>query len=318
MIDVDDMTSNVGALLAFAASRCEPKIITIPGEGGKPITALLGSDQQGGVEVYDLKGVTDPWRTRPERRIGNIRVDTISSFVEMVNRDSVEDSVIFADTSGAPKLVAVLNFHGAGNGAPAFCDDRITYPFPLSDEWKAWTGHNGEAHKMNQATFAEFIEDRLFDIGEPGAAGNISKTWADKMQVRLAGPQDLMRVSRGLSIRVEETVRNSVVLDSGEMAFTFTVDHKDPNAGEGTVKVPNAFHVLIPILKGEPAYSIPVRLRYRAGGGKITWFYEMHRPELFLLDAVKEAIDRVRLPEDAVDGTSVGCGLPVVMGAPPA
>ena len=56
--------------------------------------------------------VTDP---HPDQ------LDTVGSFVELVNRDKGGESVIFASKG---KLVAVLNFHGA---LPGFCDGRIVY-----------------------------------------------------------------------------------------------------------------------------------------------------------------------------------------------
>lgn len=311
-------SSDAGSIIEFAKKRCEPMLVTLkgPGDGPSDVPAFVGHDASGGSYAKSLKAIIDEWRTRPERRRGTIQVSTIESFVALVNRDSMESSVIFADNGKAPRLVAVLNFHEAAYGTPAFCDDRIVYPFPLSDEWTTWTESNGESQKMSQADFAEFIETNLFDIAEPGDAGAITTGWATKMGVKLAGPAELMRVSRGLSVRVEETVRNVIKRESGESEFVFATEHKDATDG-GTVKVPSAFHIRIPILRGEGTYSIPARLRYRAGGGRVQWFYELHRPELFLLDAVNEAIKRVKLPEDATDEKSRGCGLPVFMGTPP-
>jgi uncharacterized protein YfdQ (DUF2303 family) len=309
--------SDARSIIEFARERTEAKLVAVEATGpGVPHTFPAVFDRSG--SLVSVRRLVDEWRERPARRSGRIVAHDIASFVALVNRDSGENSVIFADAGERPKLVAVLNFHAAGHGGePAFCDDVIEYPFPLSDEWEAWVGSNGEAKKKGQAAFAEFIEDRLFDIGEPGAAGNIAKAWAEKLGVSLAGPNALMQVPKGLSVRVEETVRNVINRGTGEVSFVFTTEHKDGDGLNDTVKVPSAFHIRIPILRGEVTYSIPVRLRYRAGGGKISWFYEMHRPELFLLDAVNDAIARVRAPEDAVDVASRGCGLLVVMGLPP-
>ena len=323
---------DAAAIIDFAKKRTEPALVSLgvkslASDAPENIPILIGHDQTGATRLQSAKSLIDEWRSRPERRRGSISVSSIDSFVQLVNRDSDENSVIFADNGEKPRLVAVLNFHETAGEVPAnvaavvpalprFCDDRIVYPFPLSEEWETWTGNNGEEHKMSQADFAEFIEDQLFDIAEPGSAGATTAAWAERMGIKLAGPAELMRVSRGLAIRVEETVRNVIKRDSGECELMFTVEHKDVADG-APVRVPPAFHIRIPILRGEGDYSIPVRLRYRAGGGKISWFYEMRRPELFLLDAVNEAIARVRLPEDATDEKSRGCGLLVVMGSPP-
>jgi len=118
-------------------------------------------------------------------------------------------------------------------------------------------------------------------------------------------------------VRVEERVAKSVNLQSGEGVLEFSVEHQDAATG-APLKVPAAFHIRIPILRGGPTYSIPVRLRYRVGGGKVSWFFQMHRPELFLLDAVDASIERVKLDADAAKPEESGCGLPVYMGNPPA
>lgn len=307
---MDTQVSEAQAIIDFAKSRTEPMVLTIKTHDDQVPDFPAFVDARG--ELKSVAPLVDAQRVRPRRRTGTVNVTTVESFIELTVRDSNPNSMIFANDSTRPSLTAVLNFHapGSAEGAPEFCDDKVAYAFPLSDEWKAWVGANGAGNKMDQAAFAEFIEDRLFDIGDPGAIGNTTEAWAAKMGVKLAGPSALMAVSRGLSIKVEETFKNVVKRETGETDFVFATQHKDA-AGE-EVRVPAAFHVLIPILRNGPAYSIPVRLRYRTGGGKIAWFFEMHRPEVFLLDAVKDAIAKVRASR--AEG---GCELPVIMGIAP-
>lgn len=310
-MSTNEHTTEAQAIIAFAEKRTEPHIVMVDIDDSEVAPFHVLIDGQG--EAVSLKALVDEQRMRPCRRKGTVHVTTVESFVELVRRDANEDSIIFADDGMKPALVAVLNFHGPGSGDEPhveFCDDRVSYSFPLSEEWTAWTGANGERAKMDQARFAEFIEDRLFDIGDVDQAGPTAAAWAAKMGVKLAGPQALMAVSRGLTIRVEETFKNIVKRETGETDFVFATAHKD-DAGEA-VRVPTAFHILIPILRGGSAYSIPVRLRYRVGGGKVAWFFELHRPEVFLRDAVGDAIQVVRAARE--DG---GCGLPVIMGTPP-
>lgn len=306
----------VTAIIDFAKARTEPQIQRFedPEKVAPDVVAVIGHDAHGATKIDPINFNRDTYRERPIRRKGTITTTTLDSFVALVNRQSGEDSVIFADDSARPSMTAVLNFHEAGDGGePAWGDDRITYAFPLSEEWIAWTSKNKV--KFEVAEFAEFIENRLFDIGEQGSAGSITQRFAAASGVSLAGPQAIRNLSKGLSVRVEHKVARVVNLQSGEGRMEFSEEHK---GDDGTpMSVPAAFHIMIPVFKSGALYSIPVRLRYRTGGGKVIFFFEIHRAELFLLDAVNEALAIVRRAEDATKGTAQqpGCGLPVFMGS---
>ena len=315
----DTNPQGASAIIEFAKDFTQPHIETFKDpEGITPdVVAIIGRDQDGATSTAVLGFARDAYRKRPLRRKGTIATTTLDSFIALTNRQSGEQSVIFADNGERPSLTAVINFHAPeADGLPEFCDDRVSYAFPLSTEWTAWKGKDGK--QMGQQEFAEWVEDRLFDIGEPGSAGEISQAFAAAASVTLAGPQTMLGLSKGLAIRVEERVAKSVNLQSGEGMLEFSVEHQDAATG-APLKVPAAFHIRIPILRGGPTYSIPVRLRYRVGGGKVSWFFQMHRPELFMLDAVDASIARVALDSDMTKPPAdIGCGLPVYMGTPPA
>jgi uncharacterized protein YfdQ (DUF2303 family) len=326
-------SSDLGDAISFASTTFEPRVFDVEHDGLKAQIILMPNGQ-GGMSTMSVKRTLDEYRTEPERRKGTIVVDDVDSFIALVNRDKRDESVIFASLGESPSMTAVLDYH-PGSAEAGWCEDRISYAFPVSDEWTTWTEANGKEEAKSQAEFAQYLEDHIFDIGEPGAAGAIAQAFATKLGVSFAGPQRLMETSRGLSIRVEETVRNVVNLGTGEVQFVFGTENKDTNGAP--LSVPAAFHIMIPIFKGGPTYSIPVRLRYRAGGGKIMWWFEMHRADLFFADASKETISRVRLadaiqadapPSPEGESTALattpaepipfGCGLPVLLGPAPA
>ena len=295
---------DIKPLLDFAQARTTPQQVTITAPGVEPFPAYVTGDGK----LASVASLVDEQRLTPRRRKGEIRLSDVWSFVELVNRDARPGSVIFASDRESPSLTAVLNYHGEHGADPAFCDDRIVYPFPLSDEWKTWT--RSSKRSMGQQEFAEFIEANAFDVGGPAEAGATAATWAERGGVRFAGPAEMMGVSKGLSVRVEESVQNHVRLESGEVRMEWSTEHKGHDGQ--AIKVPAAFHLLIPILHGGAQYSIPARLRYRAANAKVTWFYELHKPEFFLRDAVREVVERVGGAKDAG-----GCGLPIYMGTPP-
>jgi uncharacterized protein YfdQ (DUF2303 family) len=316
-----ESTGDAAAIIDFARRRTEPLTLTFKDpEGIAPDTVMIvGHDKDGGSSFHTVNFGRDAYRAKPIRRKGTITTTTLESFVALVNRQSGDESVIFADDGEKPSLAAVINFHEeGGDGAPAWCDDRVVYPFPLSDEWKAWTEQNRKP--MDQASFAEWIENRLFDIAEPGSAGAIAQRFAEAAGVKLSGPQALRGLSKGLSIRVEHKVSRIVNLQSGEGRMEFSEEHKGDDGQPLTI--PCAFHILIPVFRSGARYSIPVRLRYRTGGGKVSWFFELHEPHTFREDAVNDALAIVRREptHKAKDGEPYeppGCGLPVFMGAPP-
>ncbi len=155
----------------------------------------------------------------------------------------------------------------------------------------------------------------------------MANAFAVKLDVKFASPARLMEVARGLEVRAGQAVKNKVNLATGETEFVFEEKHTD--ASGAPLKTPAAFHILIPIFQGGAPYSIPVRLRYRVNAGAIVWFYELHRADLFFDDAMNDAIERTRRPVEGsealaklpvgADGKPAagGCGLPVMLGAPP-
>lgn len=289
----DQELNGAAAIIAFAERRTAPVVSEFQDSSGETCAFFIN----GKGEAQSLAAIEEVYLDHPRRRKGTVQVDTVKSFIELVNRDKLEESVIFASKG---KVTAVLNYHSE-DGPPGFCDDRIVYAFPFSEEWRAWYPKN--ACKMDQRAFAEFVEDRSFDVGVPSDAGTITKKWSESLGVRLAGPSELATLGEGLSVRVEETVENAHRQQSGEVTLIHKTEHKD-GAGQ-PLKVPGAFHIMIPIVEDGPLYSIPVRLRYRVAGGKVTWFYEMHRPDVFL----KHALD------DTIKTVKEGCALPVIHGS---
>lgn len=279
----------------------EPKTVAITGPDGRAAHVLVVAKGQ---EIHQLKPLLDAYRTEPERRRGKATLRDLASFIAFVTRFKDDDSAIFADpTPAAPSLVAVLDYHRAGSAAaPRFGEHRAVYPFPLSDEWRAWKAADGVS--MNQKQFAEFIEDRIADIIDPGGAGESASKLAASVGGTFASPARMLELSRGLSIRVDETVKQAINLSTGEAQIVYVADHRGEN--NEPIKIPNLFIIGIPVFHNGAPYQIAVRLRYRNQSGKLTWFFELYREEKVFDHAFSEAC---REAETAT-------GLPVFQGAP--
>jgi uncharacterized protein YfdQ (DUF2303 family) len=241
---------------------------------------------------HSVKKFFDEYRTEPERRTGTAKLADLDSFIAHVMRFADADSALFADPEeSGPVLLAVLDYHKKeSDGSPAFCCHRSQYDFPLSDEWKAWTGKN--AKEFRQQAFAEFLEDRIQDVLDPAEQGESAKAFAARLECTFAGAAKLLELSRGLTVRVGAQVSRHQNLATGERAVEFVTTHT--GADGAPLKVPSAFLIALPVFKGGALYQVAVRLRYRVNGGDIVWFYELSRADAVFQDAFRGCCEEAR------------------------
>lgn len=291
---VQIIASEVEALVAATKAAAQPRIVDLTADNerlSEPAAPVLLRPLQSGFAVESIRKFVDEWRTEPDRRRGVAKMTTLESFCAHVNRFKDADSAVFADVDNdddepSASLVAVLDYHRGGDGAPRFGEHRCFYEFPLSEEWQAWQRQDGTP--MSQGDFAAFIEDRILDVADPAIAGASAKSLLEVTGGKLASAGELMALKRGLSVRVASKVAHAVELSSGETQITYETQHTDERGAP--LKVPAAFLIAIPVFRSGARYQIPVRLRYRVSGG-ITWSVELYRPELVFDHAIAEACE---------------------------
>lgn len=230
----------------------------------------------------------EKYRVHPRRRIGTANVTALESLIELANRHKTESSVLFANKDWRqPSLTAVIDYHNLNSDGPAnWLNHRIHYAFPLSEEWKAWMAVDGQP--MNQQDFAEWIEIHIPEISAPGS--DEVEDFKEMFGLKVAYPNEMLVLSRGLSIHVESRVKNNVVLQTGEGEITWDEEHTD---GAGNkISVPGLFVLSIkPFDMGETC-RIPVRLRYRARAGTVQWTFKLWRPEDYITQEVLRDVER--------------------------
>lgn len=282
--------------------------IEVPGPdlaGTVPVLLLNGPS---GSAVHSLKKFADEYRVTPERRVGTAEMLDLASFIAHVNRFKDADSALFGDNDrAAPSLLSVLDYHERVNiptellatdvaeqplsPSPRFGKHRTFYKFPLSDEWRAWHGHDGKT--MVQADFAAFLEDRIGDVIPPPVDdGQPDATDAMEQLGRLLGgnfasPSRLLELSRGMQVHQNEKVRNAVNISTGEVQITYEAAHQD--AQGAPLKVPNLFLIGIPVFRSGEPYRVAVRLRYRVKDGSVIWHYQLYRADKVFDHAFEEA-----------------------------
>lgn len=271
-----------------------------PGAVGLPVEVPFLARGGKSPEIIDQRKFLEAWRTAPERRRGTAKVTTLQSFIDLANRHKDDGSAIFAQTNWpAPALTAIIDYHTLGHDA-RFADHKIHYAFPLTEEFKAWIGANGKG--MSQTDFATFIEDRIADLAAPMDAEIIE--YEKLFRTKFAIPSEMVELSRGLQVRVAATVKQNVMLQSGEGEIVFTEEHQN-DRGEKIV-VPGLFMLSVPAFIDGESVRIPARLRYRVKDGKIIWAFYLYKWEEWL---------RVRVKND-LDQAAKETSLPAFEGAP--
>jgi uncharacterized protein YfdQ (DUF2303 family) len=290
------------AELASAAKGFSVYVIAAPKEGaeGLPKEVMIGFDHRktGPDAVIDLNPLFERYRIRPERKVGAAQVDTLRSFVALVDRHKTTASVIFAKTElPQPSFTAVIDYHDL-DGDPDNLKHRVHYAFPLSEEFKTWSNNNANA--MTQAEFAEFIEENIANIAHP--LPEESAEYGELFRAPLASPVDMMTLSRGLEVTVNSSAKGAHRLQSGEMQIAYTEEHQT------NLVVPGLFMVSIPVFFAGERVRLPARLRYRVSNGRVSWFYQLYR---------HEEIVRERVIAD-LQIAQAETGLPVYEGRPEA
>jgi uncharacterized protein YfdQ (DUF2303 family) len=277
----EDIT--VTAIATMAQEACVHQIINVPAPAsaeGLPekVTALFDVKNQ---KAISLKPFLEEFRVMPARRAGMAKVETLASFIDLTNRHKDEHSAIFGKAAWPnPSLTAVIDYYTTDR-LPRWGQHRVSYEFPLTDEFKAWIANNGEA--MQQLDFALFLEDHAAELAAPLDA---EKTEYEALfKERFATPAELIGLSRHLEVFVGASIKRQERLSNGERTIEFNVEHKTSDGNK--VDVPGLFMVAVPaFIDGDPV-RIPARLRYRVGGGDVTWFYQLYRWEFWLRTQVQ-------------------------------
>ncbi|MDX0517378.1 DUF2303 family protein [Sinorhizobium medicae] len=255
---------------------------------GVPSTIPVFVDRKSGA-LSSVSDLFERYREHPRRKSGTAKVATLESLISLIDRHKTEHSAIFAETNWEkPSITAVFDYHEAKNGGLADNGKhRAHYEFPLSEEWKAWGKINGKP--LEQVEFAEFIEDHIAELSAPDSME--AEDFRGKFGFKVAYPNELVALSRGLQVHAETRVKNNVVLQSGEGEITWDEEHRDAQGNKLTV--PGMFILSIaPFFMGATA-RIPVRLRYRVSGGKVLWICQLYRPDVHITQQVMRDLERV-------------------------
>lgn len=227
-----------------------------------------------GYEVKDLENLL-PF---PKRKHADVTVSATDSFIAYAKKHgSLDECVIYAEIdSEQSKCILRALMNDNGETAPKWRDHRCTFAPALSVEWKRWTGSNKK--QMTQADFAAWLEDNQGDV----RSVNGSPTGAD-----------ILAMAQAFEVNADKRVKSHINLQSGGVRFEFVEDEtKDTRT---SMEVFRRFTLAIPVFDGSSdAYPVEARLKYRDNGGKVTFWYELIRPDRAFKTAVQSALDQIK------------------------
>lgn len=233
-------------------------------------------------QVHDLEDTLDKHRAFPKRSKGTSTHETAGSLIAHAKRSKREETVAFCTIAGTqPSIVVVYDYHPASADRGGWNEHKASYQFPLSDEWRRWSGATNRP--LSVSDFAQLLEDGINDVrtaaeGDPRLPG-----------VTYANPTELLALAQGLTVRVDQRVVDQRKRDDGTFQLSFAEQHTNEK-GE-PLRIPNGFLLGIPVFVDGPLYAIPVRLRYRIAEGKVLWTLALHNADTAKREAVTEAAE---------------------------
>ena len=225
---------------------------------------LLVPDEYTHLDITDL---VEKARPHPTRRKGTLQLTSIDSFMQYCRDQSYEEfGYIYADHESRT-LTAIFNDnkHVAIDG---WRDHRAVFKAELSRELNTWIKLNKTP--TEQEAFAIFLEENIADIAEPSG-------------------ETLLSVATSLQSTTEVTFNSSKRLDDGQVQLTYT-ENVDTRMANGTLEIPKEFSIGVRLFKNGDGYKIRARLKYRLGGGKVKFWYELDRVEDVIEQAFKDFI----------------------------
>lgn len=238
-----------------------------------------------GYKHVDITKMIEAAAPAPSRKKGTVALGDVASFTKYLCDQAHSDHCyIYADMDNRT-LTAVINDHMVGEESAGWRDHRAVYTAELSREMATWLKYDG--HKMEQEEFATFLEDNIADVVEPSG-------------------ETLLQVASTLQATTGVDFKSHRRLDNGQVQLGY-IETTTATAGvDGSLTIPREFTIGVRVFRSAiEGYRIRARLKYRLGGGKLKFWYELDRPQNAIEDNFKEHVT-----------SAVASGFTVLLGKP--
>lgn len=219
--------------------------------------------------VLDLQ----QYEERPRRKAGTVKAYDANAFAAYVKKHGFTTTEVWADEENT-RVVAVLNAHQGvtGDGLEDYAgwqDHRILLAVRKTPAWDAWIALNGKW--LDQARFAEHIEDRAIDIVTPSGA-------------------EVLELAQSFQATIGGTFESSKRLSSGETQLVYKEEIAAKAGQRGQLDIPSHLELALVPFQGAPGYKVKARFRYRIKDGHLLLSYALERPEDVLREAFADVV----------------------------
>jgi len=269
-----DLKDSIEKIVAMAVAGTEPTFIQ-PSVDGLTALALPPGYQ---VKEFDLQHLLPA----PRRKQARVQVDNADSFILYWAQYSASESRIFANGAvGQLGFVAILDYHQP-QGPAGWREHIVQYPLRHTVEWERWTSKEGASNRMDQETFAQFLEDNAIDIVGEGKDG-------------FPTAATMLEVAREIEVRKDVHFNGSVRLSNGKTQLNYTEDVAAA-AGKGQFSIPEQFKIRIQPFLGSAMEDVICNLRFRlhAQSGKVNFWYELVRPHKVIERAFQSVVQKIK------------------------
>lgn len=232
-----------------------------------------GAGGHGEVKTVDVEKM----QHEPFRKRGAVAVFDAASFSRiLVDNEDAGDITVYVDRNpDKPAIVGVLNGHGIGG--PGWSDFRVHMVFRETPQWVKWRKIDGQM--LDQAAFAEFIEDNLSDIADPSGA-------------------EVLEIASYLEATRSVDFRSAIRLPSGQVQFR-NEEKIEAKVKAGEIAVPEIIALGIAPIQGLPPFRVEARFRYRIQEGRLKLGIRLQRVEDLMREVVEQSVSAIVLPEGA-------------------
>ena len=212
---------------------------------------------------------------QPARKRGAVSVIDAGGFITYMNRHCEDGTLVYADidqVSGSFKLVGVINDNSAEE--PGWRDHTCTMDRKQSVEWGAGLARTSRRCRK--------------PILPPG-----SKTTSLTLPLpRACRPAGTCWQCRWGSSTSEKRLKSKVNLQSGSFRLEY-IDDEDKDT-RTSMEVFSRFSIGIPVFENSTsAYQIDARLKYRESSGKVSFWFELIRPDKAFRQAVEDELGAI-------------------------
>jgi uncharacterized protein YfdQ (DUF2303 family) len=277
----DDDNRNIAETLAEVLPSAQ-HIATIPTPDGVKGLSILQFAMPKGHELKEVKHDLESLLPAPRATRAHAKLAGPADFLAYVARHKKPETLVWCDFNPQTfklKFTAVVDEHA--HSSPGWRRHTAELDPMMSAEWKVWKD-TWDRKSMQQTPFAEFLQENAENINSSDESVKAGYPTALQM----------LTMATNFVMNEERSLKSSVRLQSGGVRLTYVAD-PDKGTTEDMAMF-EKFQIGIPVFHGAGAWAIDARLKYRNNSGKLSFHYELVRPDRVHQAAAEALIDQVR------------------------